>query len=123
METKDLRRGNLILTSKDKGGQPFLRSIVKEIKVNSVIVEGDREVRIEDCAGIPIDEQWLAKFGFLQTTVGWYINSPKINSSLYLRYESGNWWIVYFKSFLQYVHQLQNLFHALTGEELTIKST
>lgn len=76
---------------------------------------------------IPLSDEWLAKFGFdddgfrQYTLLNWGI---KVVESL----ASKGSWIVY-QGFLrqfqeiaevQYIHQLQNLFFALTGEELKL---
>jgi hypothetical protein len=75
---------------------------------------------------IPLTEEWCIKFGFqkdLENTI--YKN---INKHCFLCYddnivllleEENNWCITKVK----YVHQLQNLYFALTNEELTIKQT
>jgi hypothetical protein len=81
------------------------------------------------CKPIPLNEEWLLKFGLQpnkwfcensfcivedktgDTHYGW---SMKVqNASNTKEIEFG-----YFK----YVHQLQNLYYAITGEELTFKS-
>lgn len=72
-------------------------------------------------AGIPLTEDWLLKSGFhRQTSEHYYIfYDDKVLLTIY------NGSLVIEGSFmsvkLQYVHQLQNLFFALTGSELTIK--
>ncbi len=72
---------------------------------------------------IPLTEEWLLKFGFVQsqdidTIFGlklndfWYINEFQIRNkfnSILLDVE------------LKYVHQLQNLYFALTGTHLILK--
>ena len=72
---------------------------------------------------IPLTEEWLLKFGFVQsqdidTIFGlklndfWYINEFQIRNnfnSILLDFE------------LKYVHQLQNLYFALTGTHLKLK--
>ena len=72
---------------------------------------------------IPITEEWLLKFGFfksqdIDTIFGlklndfWYINEFQIRNnfnSILLDFE------------LKYVHQLQNLYFALTGTHLKLK--
>jgi hypothetical protein len=68
---------------------------------------------------IPLTEEWLVKFGF-KNIYGrtYYYKKLKfdINTLGKIRfYYSGK--IVY----LEHVHQLQNLYFALMGEELTIK--
>jgi len=79
-----------------------------------------------DIEPIPLTEEWLLKFGF-QKSMSWtYVVELKGNLKLvYYLGEKG--WSIGFKSYsdfsnLEYVHQLQNLYFALTGEELTLKS-
>jgi hypothetical protein len=83
-----------------------------------------------DLQSIPLNEEWLLKFGF-------YINPNYVHPSFdeYIL-ESGfgignfndEFWLVDFldqtigSPKIKYVHQLQNLYFALTGEELTLKS-
>jgi hypothetical protein len=72
---------------------------------------------------IPLTEEWLIKFGFKKVYYGWEKGSFEVESrgDIYLysincnEYTDG----MPFK----YVHQLQNLYFALTGEELTIKDS
>lgn len=116
MKIEDLRRGNLILTSKDKGGKIFLRAIVEEIKKDSVVVMGDRVVRIEDCEGIPLDEDWLLKFGFEKSI------------PMFSFYDKGHIRIDVKDGFgfhgvpIKTVHHLQNLYHSLMCEELKVQT-
>lgn len=69
---------------------------------------------------IPLTEEWLLKFGFeyFGRMTGWVIGNHSIN-------EFGDFFEFCINKEipvkLQYVHQLQNLYFALTGEELTIK--
>jgi hypothetical protein len=88
---------------------------------------------------IPLTEEWLIKFGFgnpknftkglwLETDIigiekGFLQNEVKMN----LKYNNFNielWdYVCQFKIKCDYVHQLQNLYHALTGTELKPTST
>ena len=70
---------------------------------------------------IPLTEEWLLKFGFEYDTITYYKNELmlSINKGYY------NVWyhtLTHGRLFIEmkYVHQLQNLYFALTGEELTI---
>lgn len=121
MILNELRRGNLILTSEKTGQKPYLRSIVKEIRENGVIVDGDRLCKAEDISGIEITEEWLIKFGFE------YIEGAGMNSNIYKKnaFCIDDRYILKYsyigtKSLL-YVHHIQNLFLDLTGEQLKIK--
>ena len=70
---------------------------------------------------IPITEEWLVKFGFEKVGENCY---KHYNLCIPFHFEF-NVGIEYLESdelpmfiFYQYVHQLQNLYHALTNEEL-----
>ena len=79
----------------------------------------------EEVKPIPLTEEWLLKFGFDSDpyqdmyVLGWLkINCDKTRGGLELWVENITGNVVY----LQHVHSLQNLYFALTGEELTIKT-
>ena len=59
---------------------------------------------------IPLTEEWLLKFGII------WDGDIKILKGYLNNYVDGNG-----ETRLKYVHQLQNLFHALTGEELKLE--
>ena len=68
---------------------------------------------IEELKPIPLTEEWLERFDW---------NPPKDIGVLFslttdeIHFVAGN----YYRK-IEYVHQLQNLFYCLTGQELTIK--
>lgn len=81
-----------------------------------------------DLEPIPLTEEWLLKFGFEKNFNNFYeklINKDeddfigKLTDYFFAYYidKKDNYPLIYIK----YVHQLQNLYFALTGEELTIK--
>ncbi|OQB12773.1 MAG: hypothetical protein BWY15_02067 [Firmicutes bacterium ADurb.Bin193] len=80
------------------------------------------------CNPIPLTEEWLVKFGF-EYRSGWEDSWHKYPIGLYFNpYKSGvcleQIWEKLVENDLvniQYVHQLQNLFFALTGNELELK--
>ena len=68
---------------------------------------------------IPLTEEWLVKFGFEKIKENTY-SAPVVSFLIYTNQKK------YAVSFwqgneLEHVHQLQNLYFALVGEELTIK--
>jgi hypothetical protein len=65
---------------------------------------------------IPLTEEWLLKFGFEIT------NNFQTKDRFQTHKQDGIIWFEYgyISIELKYVHQLQNLYFALTGEELTI---
>lgn len=79
--------------------------------------------------GIPITEEWLLKFGFenvkgvLIKTFG--IIDLQISDTMYtyfnVMYKPEETYL--FEPRIKYVHQLQNLYYALTGEELIENNT
>lgn len=76
---------------------------------------------------IPLTEEWLVKFGLVQTIIGFEFSneyfpfSIEINSlglaELQMEFYGGG----QYKKIIKHVHQLQNLYFALTGNELHAK--
>lgn len=111
---------------------------IKESKdefVEAVEIHSSGHVYCEDSAGvifnsnefepIKLTEEWLLKFGFYKRyTTGNY--SIVINGYSYGINTSGNVDLDYeeYENIceIKYVHQLQNFYSALTGEELTLKT-
>lgn len=93
--------------------------------------EDDQPEVIDDITPIPLTEEWLLKFGFNNINSKEYgIKCGSCWMSLSNPKNMGEWqdcycWIFDRFKFieLKYVHQLQNLYFALTGEELTILNT
>lgn len=110
MKANEIRIGNLIVESLSFGSD-------KVIKVDSNIFNR----RIDEFIPIPLTEEWLLKFGLKQSTTDkkrFYILGTDIyifnESKIFFNAGSSNLSIQ-----LYYVHQLQNLYFALTNEELT----
>ena len=83
------------------------------------VEDGSREI-YDSFEGIPLTEEWLLKLGFKWKNhamrLGKYAIRQQVDGwFMYLSNESLN-----FTIHLKYVHQLQNLYFALTGKELTI---
>lgn len=82
-----------------------------------------------ECEPISLTEEWLLKFNFTRHHVDYsndviYIkNVPSNNEFEWGVYpnELGSGIQIKNRKLIQYVHQLQNLYFALTGEELEIK--
>jgi hypothetical protein len=71
---------------------------------------------------IPLTEEWLVRFGFVSGknsayTYMWGFYIVFDNEGIYFRHTDINRDLAK----IQYVHQLQNLYFALTGEELILK--
>lgn len=82
------------------------------------IIEKHSNAHHNSIEPIPLTEEWLIKFGFENSNMGFSADYSKDNIELNFvngLYEYGD----YCK--IEYVHKLQNLYFALTGEELTLK--
>ena len=125
--TKELRIGNLV---EDHNGVHY---VIYAISRNSVIVDPPFGwFDISEIKPIPLTEEWLVKFGFEKSIFDdTYIEANK-NDKCY-RFDNPDecYYISYGKQnsmfcsvdygglkYINYAHQLQNLFYSLTGEEL-----
>jgi hypothetical protein len=125
MKASELRIGNLLYFFKDTP------AMVVSISSDSLYLTqggGFINPKTEECEPIPLTEDWLLKFGFelinneywqsrnSEFKLYWTVNKnkmiPEFNEKrLIAGYD------------FKYVHQLQNLYFALTGEELCIGKT
>ena len=124
MNAKELRIGNLVYKSLKSGNG---RKI--ECKTNMHDLLRIEEDRIFNYEPIEITEEWLLKFGFENVHTDWfYKDIVKTNSYQFcFNICLSNGKITLDSGFdensiikLKYVHQLQNLYFALTGAELTV---
>ena len=122
---KQLRLGNYI---KDRGGKVLRIDFMEHVqegydtKLGQIMQLEGQEVHpmteYTDYANpIPIIEEWLLRFGF-ELEEGWYWKSSLRLFNIRGLYFRANFPI---KADILYVHSLQNLYFALTGEELEIK--
>lgn len=125
MKAKYLRIGNLV----EWYGKPYP---IIQIKENNACIEDlsndfDQLHWLPVLSPIPLTEEWLLKFGF--TSNGWLYEKTAANGTKYLWYyntfacfrEDLNTLKVNPISYLtqaEYVHELQNVYFSLTGEEL-----
>ena len=127
MKKNELRIGNWVLNKRYKSGYVMQIESIGEFGVNIELGYDGRSPIIEDdcsfneCNPIPLTEEWLLKFGFEKT------DSHGDFEYLIGRYSyfRGSFYIADCDECgesveVQHVHQLQNLYFALTGEELTI---
>jgi hypothetical protein len=127
MKAEELRIGNIIngLCGYEDGESKYEQCKVLaldsiEISEHEIWVESDGfNETYFDFNGIPLTQEWLNKFDFNTTKGTWRFRdneyySIESNGSLYFDDQ-------YTATDIKYVHQLQNLYFALTGAELTIK--
>ena len=126
MKANELRIGNYFHPCNTKGGITLpstdivwrVGSIDKFGKVGVIEPQEHDNIYlpISECAEIPLTEEWLLKFGFVSNELSVQPNVFVYHSGgIYIRGMSG---AVHPRD-VHYVHQLQNLYYALTGEELT----
>jgi len=117
MNANELRLTNWVSSKVHKGLNTEIFSLLSHNKVklgaNPLAIYD-----VEEIEGIPLSEEWLLKLGFEKENDFKHPNAPmyfinvrgKLTCFLH-NLSHGN---------IKYVHQLQNLYFALTGEELTI---
>jgi len=121
MKANELRFGNLIRHTHCE----ILTSILKG-KIIEVNFSNDPEyvcnVRPELYEPIPLTEEWLLKFGFIDTGSYYLKGAFSIAKMPWTNGKIGLYaYAMDYSMELKYVHQLQNLYFALTGEELEAK--
>jgi hypothetical protein len=109
MKANELRLGNLVIDGHDVE--------VVNYRMIEMLVKNQAEFD-----PIPLTEEWVEKFGFHFKGDDEY----RLDGEYHLEKESRGAYDFYFVDgwlgTIKYVHQLQNLFYALTRKELTIKT-
>lgn len=124
MEAKELRIGNIIHSKEqshnDKGEFTgwVNYEIIVDLEVLQNILTNNTDFKY---SAIPLTEEWLIKFGFVKVR-----DYPVFRlDGLQIEFNGfdSQWGagLLDEKTVLKYVHQLQNLFFALKGKELTLK--
>ena len=126
MRAQDLRIGNLVNYGINivPIKSIHIESVLKDSAV--VYIELNKKlshycVNIEDISPIPLTEDWLLKFGFESNPYQDRYENGKIHIECDKTKEITQLWIDGMPH-IQFIHQLQNLYFALTGEELKIQN-
>lgn len=116
MEAKELRIGNWLKLPSGKDFQIDHTDI-------SLIANWNKEAPLPK--PIPLTEEWLVRLGFFDGSdiIGdcWCINEHQVDQ--FVLYKEDEWFCYYTGSLMleiESVHHLQNLYHSLTGKELTL---
>lgn len=122
IDPRKLRIGNIVLHDEiicEIDGIQYAEITISNLRGNSMW-----DTKLENISPIPLTEEWFLKMGFEKNTEGHFKTSNL--HSLFVKIGHGVepvW--VYANGTdrpqLKYVHTLQNFYHALTGQELTIK--
>jgi hypothetical protein len=115
MKPTELRIGNLI---SDPKGQICKVFGIQEGLIGVLMINENWHYSPESVKPIPLTEEWLLKFGFEKTENGYFVKDGIILYPIRDLYFRGN---LFIKADIKYVHQIQNLYFALIGEELTPK--
>lgn len=126
IDRKELMIGNMVIGAHERNA-PIVK--ITEIRSLGAFAEhmpsmGSSYYLFEGLMPIELNPDWLDKFDFEKKLIlgnadgYWYQRSGLSYNEKHL----GWWFRGSFPNGPQYVHQLQNLYFALTREELTIKS-
>jgi hypothetical protein len=134
IKANELRIGNLLHADWDRGR--FVAAV--EIRETKVIVNDNDWscLKYDELSPISVTEEWLRKLGLVEDKYyrkNYVIQTGNEYFSVHFQEDNEEYyrgWIVnndqsdalcHRIAKVEFVHQLQNLFFALTGEELTIK--
>jgi len=139
MDSKELRIGNIVGAATDEKGDNIACKIIELLgnycnwtsDLTDPVVGGSSSTSYPFIVGLPLTEQWIRKMGFAEKDLGdeppYYIFEHKINKGFDIWNFNGEHWILDMadqnlisQDHFKYVHQLQNLYFALTGEELQV---
>ena len=112
MKASELRLGNWVEQPND--GVTRVTAVLNDLQIKTETGYVDKY-----CSPIPLTEEWLLKFGFdKHKTTDIY---PTFAKQMFNWNDSVLYIIGYgFINHIKHVHQLQNLYFALTGEELEL---
>jgi len=135
MKASDLRIGNIAFKAKTSEAYPLSANDITNFEYSTLMKPMFQP--------IPLTEEWLLRFGFLKMSRGWIenVNNPYwAKKSVLLFYTETPPENTYLGGFgfthscdhashhiaatfkwINYVHQLQNLYFVLTSEELSIE--
>jgi len=130
MEAKNLRIGNWVRTVYPTNKEPFQ---VWPISFKQMPTDKKHNLALDTWEGIPLTDGWLQKFGFVHKKDNcWHIKVDGFWCSFNLyKPEKFDGYLVSWAyndtesitlRDIRYVHELQNLFFALTGTELELKT-
>ena len=116
MTANELRLGNYVLRNGflKENQETFNKIVVSHNDITACVVAS------ESFQPIPLTEEWFLKLGFHKykgDNSDCFLNDFETSCNRELFFWKGT----YIQN-IKYVHQLQNIYFALTGEELTFKS-
>ena len=127
MKANELRIGNYVKSDNLGIICTSVKSLYGFPECTSIVNHSDRVIDLSAIEPIPLTEEWLLKFGFEKESEIHY--SKTVNGITYLYYTGTLGQVrkdidenkILYLCEPKYIHSLQNVMFALTGEELTIK--
>jgi len=121
IKANELRIGNLLNYDTSEGDVVVITTDFGTMQWATVDPKGFNLVH----SPIPLTEDWLVKLGF-EKTMTWTYTIDLLGSLKLVYYLGEKGWSLGFKNYsdfsnLKYLHELQNLYFALTGKELEMK--
>ncbi len=122
MKIAELRIGNFVFTT-TSGFEDYI--VVDGIYEGKICFSDGDMFDPKYVDPIELTEEWLIKFGIKKETdtaqgIGDY-NWWNCHNKFEINHDIGGWFIIELGNHrFNYVHELQNIFHALTGSELHI---
>jgi len=121
IQTQELRLGNILL---HEGIEKKVESIYLDGDITFGTIDGFNFPKLADCEPVPITPEWLVKLGFRESST-WFdmfilevcIIEKHHISDVYAFRQRENGKDGFIKH-LEYIHQLQNIYFALTDKEL-----
>lgn len=122
MKAKELRIGNWIHLYDKLDDTPYYRKVTGFTNTGKVwLVKNPKHEEcawdIQDIKPIPLTDEWLLSLGF-EKIIGGGISFNKGKISIYLNGRTDFNSLTILEESFKYVHQIQNLYFALTGYEL-----
>ena len=114
MKSTELRIGNLLRYTDYTNVKEQLRGTPFELTADDILFLSENSVHYVD--PIQLTEEWLIKLGFVKHSGG-YLSS---DSAIELTFDFLVWKPNIKRLKILYVHQLQNLYFAITGQELSV---
>jgi len=115
MRVNELRIGNFVEQPND--GVTVVTAILNDLQIETETGYIDKY-----CIAIPLTQEWLERFGFEKIEMS-IPTAYQTKDGFRVKVDERGYWMQYKHGMavIKYAHQLQNLYFALTGQELTIK--
>ena len=129
MKAEELRLNNMII---DRWGAVATVDTIgfeSTVRISTATYKSE-SCSINDCQPIPLTEEWLVKLGFIKSPAAnsIYRSIPELKAEIHFEFFRGGLVCVLYCSTgsfipndIKFVHQLQNLYFAVLGEELEVK--